>query len=195
MNKKDFLKMLQQTPTYLKPIFLYSELNSSSTAIQRFLHLISTSIFSFITIAFFLLVASKCCPQLYKGLTKWANQPPMPIVRTCELRLVSRKDWDFGEMYPNLRKYILEFDINSSIGEVAYGISYIEDNKFSILPESTSSLPSLNNLPYVVFDKRNFKKKPPRVVAFYNAERGELDELKFEAEECPVRFEFFGDKK
>lgn len=119
----------------------------------------------------------------------------MPIVQSCAFQLVSNSVWDLGNMYPNLRKYNLEYKINSSIGEIAYGISYTEDSRFSIVNEKVTKKLRTSNPPYIVFDKRNFKKKPPFVTAYYNAEMGELDELKYEGEECPVRFEFFGDKK
>lgn len=163
--------------------------------LKEIVHLAVSSIFSFFIIAIFLWAISNRCPSLYKVLTKWANQPPMPIVQSCEFQLVSNSVWDLGNMYPNLRKYNLEYKINSSIGEIAYGISYTEDSRFSIVNEKVTKKLRASNTPYIVFDKRNFKKKPPFVTVYYNAEMGELDELKYEGEECPVRFEFFGDKK
>lgn len=162
---------------------------------KKTLALSVNSVFSFLVIAFFLWVISDRCPVLYKALTKWANQPPMPIVQSCEFQPISNSAWDLSNMYPNLRKFNLEYKINSSIGEIAYGISYTEDSRFSIVNEQVTKKLGISNPSYVVFDKRNFKKKPPVVTVYYNAELGELTELKYEGEECPIRFEFFGDKK
>lgn len=169
--------------------------DSKSSLKHRFFHFLYTTIGGFVSIALFLLVLSCLWPYAYKQLTKWANQPPLPTIKKCIFTPVKLPDLEDSKSLKQLKKYTVKFDLDTSIGETSYGIAYVEDSRFSINPIDYSGLPASYDPAYVVFDKRNFKRKPPELIAFFTEEQSELEKLEFSGPDCPVKFEMFGGEK
>jgi hypothetical protein len=180
---------------YLRPVFLVDDLKPESSSCQRWLHLFVTTCSGFIFIAFILFILSLASPTAYKLLTKWANQPPMPTIKRCTLKMIPNEQWDIGALFKNVRKYRLTFELDTTLGDSAYGISYIEDSRLSIKDIKSKDFPKYDDPAYVVFQKRDFSKNPPELFVYFNATEGELDKLDYTRDECPVNFSFFGDRK
>ncbi len=176
--------------TWLKPVFALAPLPENSH-FRRFVRFVGVTTSGFVTVAVVLWVLAQTCPSVYRILTKWANQPAVPVVTECTFTPQIMKELESPSL-KTLKKYSVKFKVDTSLGETAYGIAYTEDSRFSVHSIAFNELPRDGELPYVVFDKRSFKRSPPEVIVFFNEARGELEEMKFNGSECPVIFEMFG---
>lgn len=133
------------------------------------------------------------CPTLYRGLTKWANQPPIPLFKSCIFTPMAVPDLQNLPTLKGVKKYKLTFETDNQLGDNTYAIVYTDDFRFSLY-SNDSTLPPMTQSQHLFFTKRSFAHSP-EIIVWFDGSETELEKEKFDAGDCPIKIEFFGGSK
>lgn len=192
------MKHLQKFLRYIKPVFYLAPLANDAAWHQRIIHgLILTAIGTVVGIFVLAFALNQLAgwPKAYRYLTKWANQPPLPVAKRCIFMPVEDERFKNLPALSSLRKYTVSFDLDTSLGNKAYGIAFVNDQRFGPYAEGYSEVPRADDPQYIFLPRRDYRKNPPKLTVIYDASDGELDSLEFESSDCPVHLEFFEGEK
>lgn len=134
-------------------------------------------------------------PQTYRWLTKWANQPPLPTIKSCKLMPQEQPLFAESPILKPLRSYRVEFVVETSLASNGAALAYSEDPRIGVYPEGYNSIPNIHDPPYLFLPQRDFKKKPLILTGVFDSAEGELEKLDFDQNECPIKVEIFGSKR
>lgn len=160
--------------------------------LQCFFATTITTLVGIVVIALFFESLSFYKPEVYRFLTKWANQPPLPLIKKCIFEVDSAMSFSKNPSLMTLQRYILTFEVDTSVGELSYAVAYTDDMRFAIYPEGVYRSPSVEDPSYLFVHKKNIKKSGLKFNIIFDAENGELNSLEYSGVDCPIKAYLFG---
>ena len=107
----------------------------------------------FLSIVLILNGLNKCCPDMYRWLTYWANQKEVPSLKSCKFKKIPMND------FKQFTWYQVEIELDKK--GVASAIIYPTREYLSIQKDEGQIVPILaKDKPYLVLWKKNFEAKP-----------------------------------
>lgn len=181
----------------MKPILFLAPLSDSLSCSQRLFHWLfasaSGAIIGIIALALVFDALVVVQPNWYRELTKWANQPQLPIVKKCTFTPLSNDRFQESTAVASLKRYSVTFEIDTTIANSAYGIA-IADFRFTLYPETDhNEIPKKTDRNYTVLQPRDYKETPLTITAIFTTNFGDLKQKTYESHDCPIRLYFFGE--
>lgn len=131
-------------------------------------------------------------PDTYRILTRWVNQPPVPVTKSCvfiELEEVNRMQ---SKALSFLKWYDVKFHLDSSIGSQSLAVAFSDDFRLAVYNFGHRKKPKESDPAHLFIGKTDFKSGEFWLTAVHDSSEGELGKMEFSFEECPIRLEFFG---
>lgn len=164
------------------------------SAIIRFLLFIRNTLAAFFVLGGALYLLSEISPWTYKFLTDWANQPKLIDAISCELKNIVDEDLKKLPSGIDLSKIQVKFKIDRKSNARGSYIVYTQNSSIGKITEgSTKSFGEIKGDGYVVVFDKVILSDEIIVYAYYNKERIVLDSKEYDAKDCPLKLEFFGE--
>lgn len=168
---------------------------SRATIFVRWLiNLFVTTLLGFVFLSLMLWALSTLSPSKYRELTKWANQPALPIVKSCQFNPIESTDLNASATMKDLKRFNVSFEIDTSAASNSSVILFTENLAIGIYPLGSKAVPSDKDKSFMVFSKKDLRRQPLSVEAIVDEEAFEVGEnRKFEGTSCPIGIAFFGE--
>ena len=192
MNKKKITE-------FIKYIFFFQPYSERANMFSNFFRWLilttSTAIVGLVVVAVFFNFISGCFPKIYRPLTKWANQPPIPLTKSCRFAPLLDVDNSQSSASKFLKWYDVHFTLDTSTGSTSLAVAYVDDMHFAPYFHGHRAKPKASDPSQLFIPKTNFKNSEFKLTVVHDSEDGELGQLDFNYNECPIKLEFFGGDK
>jgi len=153
-----------------------------------------STVIGFLFLAGFLWVLSEFYPSVYRGVTKWENQPNLPEFKSCLIKDNSDKDAILREIpdTKNYKRYLVQFKIENRNAKKGSYIIHAKNDPLIGLVKSTQSFSDLSNNNYIVQINVSLM-KVAEAAMYVDTIRKTIEIKEYLSEDCPISLSFFGD--
>lgn len=174
---------------------LTGSISSLWPCLSWFLKTLATTIIGFLILAGFLWFMSMISPNLYRALTKWANQPALPIVEECTFTRLDDDSLRASPGMASLRRFSVSFKLDTAFGSKSSAIIFSENSAVGVYPAGAMAIPKATDKAWLVLTRTDFRKSGLVVEVIADSIAADIEEKTYHRDECPILVVPFGGSK
>jgi hypothetical protein len=160
---------------------------------RELLVLAGEAIFGFVTIALALAALHSFSQPTYRFLTKWANQPRVPVASKCDFISANSADLKALPATESLNRYRVVLNLDSPAEKDVAAIVFSQNPSIGVYHSGASQRPNSNDRSWVVINANKLNRRENiEIEAIVDSDEFGPVDSSFEGSACPVTISFFG---